>query len=141
MDTDAERLALIEQRHKATTAGPWRLVEVEETPRSGAAEVLPQPWTVYSDAPEFGTLIAVKPIRWMRADPADADFIAHSREDVPWLLEKLRSAEAELAAYREAGRLALLWLPTVGELTYRASEESKAQIRAIRAAFGSEGGA
>lgn len=33
--------------------------------------------------------------------PSDAEFIAHAREDIPYLLERLRTAEAELVTVKQ----------------------------------------
>jgi predicted DNA-binding protein (UPF0251 family) len=81
-DGSAERLAEIEKRCAAATEGPW---------------------SAYDEDPEYGRLYYYGDFGWYVKGPAgspelddneqgqaDAAFIAHAREDVPFLLEQIR---------------------------------------------------
>lgn len=75
-----QRLAEIEARTKAATPGPWR--------REGD-------WNDIAAIDTDGTPYGVAGNDESISHP-DAEFIAHAREDVPWLIERLSRAEAEL---------------------------------------------
>lgn len=80
LDASATRLAEIWARAQAATDGPWRM-------RHGAT-------TEYAIHVEFGEVLVV-PDGWGWADNdwrkinADAEFIAHARSDVPWLMAEV----------------------------------------------------
>ncbi|MDX2550193.1 hypothetical protein [Streptomyces stelliscabiei] len=83
----AERLAEIRDRAGIATEGPWRVVEGHEIHQG--AEFGGFAVYVAQTDPDCGCVQSV----------ADAEFIAHSREDVPALLadnERLRARVAEL---------------------------------------------
>ena len=71
------RLDEIEARANAATEGPW-----EHEPPPGPGEDPMRPICVYPKE-DGGTLAYVQPLE------ADAEFIAHSRTDVPALLDAL----------------------------------------------------
>lgn len=75
-DDTAERLAAIEARCEAATPGPW------------AARV----GKLYETNGIVTTVCDIGGIDWDR--PEDVEFVANSREDVPWLLTKVRELEA-----------------------------------------------
>lgn len=85
------RLAEIEQREQEATAGPWKpderyVIGGEDIPGSRpGGEVIAEAQPSMSRWPEYT-------IQMRRAN---AEFIAHARADVPWLLSQLRDARAE----------------------------------------------
>lgn len=106
-----ERLREIRERHEKATPGPW-----EWSGQFGK-------WALLSRVP--GVLIVLDAIRWglqsavfrfrsQRHDVMckatenscfrhpDAEFIAHSREDLPYLLARVESAEAKIGRLRSA---------------------------------------
>lgn len=87
MSGDVEaRLAEIEARAKAATSGPWRM--------DGGAMLTPEGYVL------SGTTL---PRGWnqLSAGMANADFIAHAREDVPWLLARLKEHDERQQRERE----------------------------------------
>lgn len=84
---DAERLAAIAARAEAATEGPW-LSSHNITENTYDVSVL------YADG--IGVVIAD-----CRRRAADAEFIAHARQDVPDLIAALQAAEAEVERLRE----------------------------------------
>lgn len=92
-----DRLAQIEARVEAATPGPWEdfVLGSDDTAR------------VRSIAPDMGPLRGSDNICWVgdRSMPLvseDAEFIAHAREDVRYLLDRVREAERIAAAYKNA---------------------------------------
>jgi len=77
-----KRLEEIEKRANKTTPGPWRWIPHKGDP--------------YWRHELQGTS------RHVGVWPEDADFIAHTREDVPWLCQVVRELLAQYAAMREA---------------------------------------
>jgi hypothetical protein len=90
--TDQERLAQIEARAEAASAGPWEttLHEDQRYGTKGYAWVLAK---VIPGAHELN-IIKVCHEDWPPT-PSDAEFIAHARQDIPWLLQRLREAETQ----------------------------------------------
>lgn len=92
--TDSQRLDEIRRRAEAATPGPWENIypNVDEGDIRVQVYHLEKRTVVhYSDA-----------IAWKIKDK-DAEFIAHSREDIPWLLEQLAARDArdaEIAALK-----------------------------------------
>lgn len=87
MRTTNERLAEIQARVNAATEGPWRTREHDPDDRSDVLTA----WHDPEDARGY----------WVICEHAgpDAEFIAHAREDVPWLLAelvRLRGRERDL---------------------------------------------
>ena len=80
------RLAEIQARANAATEGPWRAND------NGKG-------TVYD-----GRNIGVCSM-WAVRRPADAVFIAHAREDIPWLLVRVQELEGELRLANEEIRI------------------------------------
>ena len=81
----ADRLNQIEARANAATKGPWQ--------RYGT-----WPYEVYAPRePDGGPYIAS--VTGTDGDnEGNADFIAHARDDVPWLIEQVRKRDAALQA-------------------------------------------
>lgn len=81
-----ERLAEIEARVAAADDGPWRVRGPQVDPSwKWAAGVE----SASLDPGEVDTTIAEV------VDAPDAEFIAHARTDVPWLVEQVRELQAE----------------------------------------------
>src|SRR3954453_17659598 len=88
-DIDEQSLEAIKQRAAAATPGPW---EGDPVDGIGQRWSRPTPWL---------DVIAMEGSdSWggcnhrLTSNDADASFIAHSREDIPWLIERLQEAEA-----------------------------------------------
>ena len=86
-----DRLTEIKAREAAATKGPWRgvkdgIVSEAVLARAEAAGESFDPDIVVTDCGYY-------PPRY-----ADAAFIAHAREDVPWLVAEVERLRAELAA-------------------------------------------
>lgn len=84
-DDGAKRLAEIEQRAARATNGPW----LTEKPKGENVGIF---------SPGIA-ICAVAPRQCVYADPpggsfpeSDRQFIAHAREDIPWLIKTLRTA-------------------------------------------------
>lgn len=112
--TDDARLLEIEAREQAATPGPWTIDDLSgdlsdekewcgDEPRDGCTEdsctghlVEEFCWIegpAYTDAGEG--------LYWKRAD---ADFVQHSREDVRFLLDRLKAAESRIRELEGAAR-------------------------------------
>lgn len=88
-----ERLAAIEARVEAADDGPWRVRGPQVDPSwKWAAGVE----SASLDPGEVDTTIAEV------VDAPDAEFIAHARTDVPWLVERVRELQAECLRVDEA---------------------------------------
>jgi len=85
MDADT-RLAAIRAREQAATPGPW-------TANPGG-----HPGILTREA--TGDVLAV--LGGCAQDEADAEFIAHSREDIGYLLDLLADRDREIAELRAA---------------------------------------
>jgi hypothetical protein len=100
--TDDERLAEIAARAAAATPGPWARhdvvgwVHLKDVGEWGVESIPRRSSGHGGDVwPDF---LAVMP-HGRRAVP-DADFIAAARDDIPYLLEQLRQALAEIEMLR-----------------------------------------
>lgn len=87
----ADLIAPIRARVEAATSGPWIL-----DPERGDNPV--RVWTD-GDVDYFGEANSDYTIAY-NIVPEDADFIAHARDDIPWLLERLAQSERELATFK-----------------------------------------
>lgn len=129
-----ERVSAIRQRCEAATPGPWvcevEIREREETAHYQIRTVEPQPshpwsprflaWMMggRSIAPNvFKSLspwdrsnLVDKGLRDDRKVEPDAQFIAHAREDVPWLLAQLERLKADSLTEIEADWALTGWL-------------------------------
>jgi hypothetical protein len=131
-DAAIERLAAIEARANAATEGPWLV------------------WDGTRESPPFCAIIFKEQgQRWIAematlprdSRPAeDARFIARSREDIPWLLDRLRALAAGHAALLAAAEAALdLPVLTLLARTWdmpgqeRKADAAAVQVRAITA--------
>ena len=91
------RVDEIRARAEAATRGPWSAIE-------GPGEH----WYVCDEGESIASISANDGSNEDQRQP-DAEFIAHAREDIPWLLAELDKARAEKAdvwdeGYAEGGR-------------------------------------
>jgi hypothetical protein len=99
-----EQIEAIRKRAEAATPGPWRAMEEGnqylegQTKLVSAARVdgISRPWNSWFVVP------AVKMEEVCRFISADADFIAHARQDIPALLSALEAAERRAGERRLA---------------------------------------
>jgi hypothetical protein len=88
--SDDERIAEIAARTEAATPGPWNVTELEGHWLEGSGYVQGTTYYVFEAEQrgdgECGSMLK-----------EDAEFVAASREDVPWLLDRLAEARAALA--------------------------------------------
>lgn len=84
--TDTEREAEIRERAEAARNGPWTWIKSDDSPAPGY---------------RFGGQHAMNESGFAYT-PTDAEFIAHAREDVPFLLDALSAARRERDALTEA---------------------------------------
>ena len=82
-----EQLAAIKARCEAATPGEWRHSVI----RDGRFVMAPCPGGGYASLWEAKAV----------SDPADLDFAAHAREDVPALLAYIEELEADLRMHKE----------------------------------------
>jgi hypothetical protein len=87
---ETERLEAIRQRVRITTPGPW-------TPMAGNNDGI-----VRAHLPWGGQVVAD-----CHGCESNAEFLAHCREDVPWLLAQLADAHAQCAAAEQRAAVAV----------------------------------
>ena len=92
MTDDETRVAEIRQRAEAATEGPWerRLYDGVRDSKSRLVKVVEDSEFDFERVTSLADYITRE----------NAEFIAHAREDIPWLLEQLRTAEAERDAVK-----------------------------------------
>lgn len=88
-----ERLAEIEARVEAATEGPWRFQPEGE---SHCGE--PQCCSDYWDNRIWGADRVLAESHML--SEADAEFVAHARTDVPWLIEQVRQRDEVIERVR-----------------------------------------
>lgn len=120
----AERLAAIRERADKAVEGPWfydGYSRVMSLPRVKAVNEWDKstPHDMADDDPRWkdeprSIMAKTENITWVADDgkphgdlgtvegEANAQFIAHARDDIPWLLGRLAETQAELATAREA---------------------------------------
>lgn len=86
--TLSDRLTQIKAREKAATEGPWKVCPDENT--NGELSLV-----CCGPEGEHGGPICSDPLT-----DADADFIAHAREDIPYLLGEVERLTTELDELR-----------------------------------------
>lgn len=74
--TPAERIAEIRKRCEAATPGPWHQAGVHGNGVIQTSHITRDVWTIANT---------------FHAKEVDTPFIAHSREDIPWLLSQLEA--------------------------------------------------
>ena len=82
-----ERLDQIRQRAAQATPGPWRCTSYEVMSEATGVHVI----CFGHDRDDYG-----------RVDEPDAEFIAHAREDIPYLLQELATLSDRIAALEGA---------------------------------------
>jgi hypothetical protein len=92
-----DRITEIEARANAATPGPWDVAEIDH--KSGDVSVT----AGTGDEEDLIITINCEFSETLTGKDAVAlgYFIAHTREDVPWLIQRVRELEAELKAARE----------------------------------------
>ena len=113
--TSDERLREVKEREARATKGPWRL---------GHHRGFGEEHDV--DGPDGEDLAGVRGMFYYRAD---AEFVAHARRDVPWLVEALEGALAELEGLRRGGRGARPAKPLSDEEAIALSLETTRSVR------------
>lgn len=93
-----DRLDEIHARCEAATPGPWKYID------NGFDGMIKS---------EEETICGGEPCEGRIEDGPDAQFIAHARDDIPYLLDRAEKAEADRDTYRAA--LQLLELMISGE--------------------------
>ena len=78
------RLNVVEARASAATWGPWFPWKDQDS----------TDWEILGDSDDYGNPMLIA----SEADDEDADFIAHARADVPWLLEQVKLRDKALEA-------------------------------------------
>lgn len=94
-DDVTQRLAEIEARANAATTGPWRMYDGWGPSDDGYHRVL----YIGSDDDLARVVDTEHGSEDVRIRKVDAEFIAHTREDVPWLIERLREAHATILVF------------------------------------------
>ena len=82
-----DRLDEIHARCEAATPGPWKYID------NGFDGMIKS---------EEETICGGEPCEGRIEDGPDAQFIAHARDDIPYLLDRAEKAEAERNTYRAA---------------------------------------
>ena len=91
-----QRLQEIKQRAEKATPGPWKVYQDAISTRIGTEFMHPQlngPVPVITDAYHVGGAISIY------IDAADAEFIAHAREDVPALVVEIERLQNTIALH------------------------------------------
>ena len=134
----ADRLNEIEARANAATEGPWTPDEYTEVDPDGFYELA----RVIAPDPDGDDWCAIGVVHTGILRP-DAEFIAHARTDVPWLIEQVRKRDAALRAVLELidsrGKQAAEALPpSLAALvvpSYQFNVRASDVIRTIKEAF------
>jgi len=91
MTTIEQRLREIEERASKASPGPWRAI------REASADETACGYDLYSlDGP---TWLEEGDYAYLARN--DAEFAAHARDDIPWLLSLIRELDAEIRRLRE----------------------------------------
>lgn len=126
---DEKRIAEIKARAEAATPAPWKMV-----PRAALPFLPTRDHVADVDGHE------VQPARdgILGDQTADADFIAHAREDVPFLLEQLERAQRDVAVAAddaEADLKEVLRLKSALAAPEAAAGQMRAALEALEAEF------
>lgn len=113
IDAPKDRTTEIRAREEAATVGPWSWVN-----RDSARPYL-------AHGPQQGVLGCAA---LLGPEPADAEFIAHAREDIPFLLDQLEQARTDLAAAEEARQA---WAATAQQQLAEVRTESEKRREVI----------
>lgn len=89
---DTKRLEEIEAREKRSTAGPWNVSHAICCPDACTIDPIQGDCVYHTKPPYYGHTGAFS--------IEDADFISNAREDIPWLIEQVKSQAAEIDRLR-----------------------------------------
>lgn len=129
--TTEERIEEIQARTEAATGGPWvagptpgYLMAMQDEHGMGLPLTIRAP-EVHTE--EIATV-------WVYCLPteANAEFIAHAREDIPWLLAETARIREQFEAIREEKQIAV----GSAAANSRLLDESRAEAAELRAALG-----
>lgn len=123
---DVERLRQIKERAARATKGPWRV-----GPHRGFGEEHDV------EGPDGQELSGVRGMFYYRAD---AEFVAHAREDIPALVESLEDAHARSRQAADEGWLNRVPEPWASVLRIEIYSRSRKARRILDAATGDEEG-
>ena len=126
----ADRLDEIEARANAATEGPWTPDEYTEVDPDGFYELS----RVIAPDPDGDDWCAIGVVHTGILRP-DADFIAHARTDVPWLIEQVRKRDAALRAALDLADRWATQSTDYDEDTEQQIDDGKAIVRAIEEAL------
>lgn len=93
MENQMERIKEIAARAEAATPGPWEWSDLPED-----IETMPILKAPPCSVMDFGDCTQYYPTEGRPPSEADAEFIAHSREDIPYLLVALKASEETQSA-------------------------------------------
>ena len=86
--TPTAQIAAIRQRAEQATPGPWRTRE----------EATPSGQLTWHGVGERGRLYVANTVEGLDEEAANAEFIAHARKDIPFLLKQIDARESALRA-------------------------------------------
>ena len=92
-----DRLDEIQSRADKATDGPWVVQEEEWAVISSSSDSVLHAFAVEKDCTECGEPQVEADVEVVLVIE-DAEFIAHARTDVPWLIEQVRKLDAALRA-------------------------------------------
>ena len=121
------RIAEIQQRCEAATPSPW---EVEKYYHDEPYEQFIKSAAVVSTY-EDGSKGTITRNNWSNPVVADLEFIAHAREDIPYLLAQLAERDKEIERLQESQR----WIPVSERLPKKDSNpmrDTDAGIQKVR---------
>lgn len=95
------RLCEIKERFQSTTFGHWKIYENEEGTCIGAVEDHPQ---LKSPAPVV-TMAYSRDGKKIYISKDNAEFIAHSKEDMDWLIKTVEKQQQEIQEFENAFKL------------------------------------
>lgn len=122
------RLEEIEAREQATTKGPWVMSRDEMTAAFGQHRYVVA-GTATDDRQKLKDWRLLVEGMHGADSVHDAEFIAHAREDIPWLVARVKELEAALQAVWKADTL---WWKEDGTFT---CPEAEAVVPVVHAAL------
>lgn len=106
--TPTAQIAAIRQRAEQATPGPWQIIETRVDDSTYVVERrIATEWIhgqLHGPAPVVNAFVTIEPVQGqkpyhgVRIDEPDAEFIAHAREDIPFLLNQIDARESALRA-------------------------------------------
>lgn len=117
----SERVNEIAARVEAATPGPWRVAKSREPEGFNPGAIICQ-----SDDAEFEER-ALAQLNYHFPHAEDAAFIAHARDDVPYLLAALAAAEARAVRCEER----CAFIRDTCDLAYHAPDGSRTEVKSM----------